>query len=427
MSDRLSISAPEAPDAHATWILKPSEITGAAQVVRVPRAAARTSVGARVFVLGFALAVLASPGAAFADEIWTITPSLQLGENYTDNVFGTAHNRESDFITQITPGIGLSYATPTLKLSASYSVTGELYADHSDLDNFGDNQNGALALEYQPEERLRLRLAGYYARTNNPTTFTLPAAAPAGTVVVPTVETARLQTEQFTLSAGGDYRFTPRLSGRAGYVFEYLQQEGTDNSLSNTGTLGADYQLTQQDAGFTTVSVSAFDSTDSATSVSLLLGWRRQWSADLTTSVAAGPRVTDGTWAGAAQASATYQAAREWSATLLYSLGTGLAAGTTGAQNVSSLSATVAYQPTRELRFSASGGWTRTSPLDGGPGEQTTDAFFASVSASYQLTTWLTLSLTYQYSLGEDSNGDSIPTNQVILALTAAYPWILGR
>jgi len=378
--------------------------------------------GSHALGAALGLALLTSPGAAAAQGPWTFTPSLRVAEEYTDNVFGTADDRRSDFITQITPGIALSYEGRLFKASADYSATAELYADNSDLDNFGENQNGSLALDYRPDERLTLRLAGYYARTNDPSIFLVPTAAPAGAVVVPTVETTRRETSQVALTASGEYRFTPRLSGRASYAFSYLEQEGTDDGRSHTLSLGGDYELTRKDHGFSTVSVSALDSTDSDTSASLLLGWRRQWSADLTTSVAAGPRVTDGTWGGAADVSATYQAGRQWLATLAYSLGTGLAVGTTGAQNVSALTAAIAYQASRDLRFTAGGGWTRTWPLDGGPDEETTNAYGAGVSASYQLTTWLALTLTYRFSLEDQNGGDSIPTNQVTLGLTAAYP-----
>ena len=249
-----------------------------------------------------------------------------------------------------------------------------------------------------------------------------PADAPPGTVVVPTVETTRRETRVFTLSAAGDYRFTPRLTGRAGYEFSYLEQEGSDNGRSNTGSLGGDYQLTRQDVGFSTLSVKALNSTESDTSAALLLGWRRQWSADLTTSVAVGPRITDGTWGGAADAWATYQAGREWSFTLAYSLGTGLAVGTTGAQTVSALTAAIGYQASRNLQFAAHGAWILTSPLDGGPDEETTNAYGAGVSAFYRLTTWLTLTLSYRFSLEDQSRGDSILTNEVTLGLTAGYP-----
>src|SRR5262245_45463030 len=104
-----------------------------------PRRVASSAVRA---VLG--LSILVAPGTALGQELWIFTPSLTVDEKYTDNVFGTPHDRQSDFITQITPAIVLFYDTRLLKISLSYAITGEIYADHSDLDNFGDNQNGLL-------------------------------------------------------------------------------------------------------------------------------------------------------------------------------------------------------------------------------------------------------------------------------------------
>src|SRR6185436_19712298 len=115
----------------------------------------------RVLGAALGLSLLAGPNVALAQGPWTFTPSLRVAEEYTDNVFGTANDRQSDFITQITPGVALFFESRLFKASADYSATAELYADHSDLDNFGENQNGSLALDYRPDERLTLRLTGY--------------------------------------------------------------------------------------------------------------------------------------------------------------------------------------------------------------------------------------------------------------------------
>jgi hypothetical protein len=393
----------------------------AAGVARRSGALARRA-GRHALAAGLGLAVLAAPGLAPAQELWTFTPSLKVAEEYTDNVFGTAHDRQSDFITKITPGIALLYDARTLKLGLDYFATLELYADNSNLDNFGENQRGSVRFEYRPEERLGFHLTGYYARTNDPSTFLVPTTAPPpGATVVPTVETTRSETTQVTLAAGVDYQFTPRLTGRAGYDFIFLHQEGTDDGYTNTGTVGASYQLSSQDNAFTTLSGSVLDSTDTVTSASLLLGWGRRWTELFTTSIALGPRVTDGSWGGAANASAVYQAGHQWSFALAYSLGTALAAGTTGAQNVSALYGTIAYQATRDLGFTANGGWTRTWALDGDSGE-TENTYGAGLTASYRLTAWLALTLSYRFAIEDPDQGDSIRTNTVILGLTAAYP-----
>jgi hypothetical protein len=170
-----------------------------------------------------------------------------------------------------------------------------------------------------------------------------------------------------------------------------------------------------------------FNSDETDTSLTLLLGWRSQWTPDLITSVALGPRVTNEGWGGAAEALATYQFSQEWSATLAYSLGSGLAVGTTGAQTVSALSAAIGYQASRDLGFNAFGSWSATWPLAGGPNGQATNTYGAGLSASYQLARWLALTLSYRFSLEDSESGDAIPTNQVLLGLTASYPWKIPR
>ena len=355
------------------------------------------------------------------------TPSLTLAERYDDNIFGTAHDRQSDFVTQITPGVGLSYEGETVNLGASLSATGEIYADESDLDNFGENRNGAFTLGYRPDERLTLRLAGQYARTNDPSSFVTsglaPVAAPLGAPFVPTVEIARREASQYTLTAAGEYRLDPRWTARAGYAFALVDEKGGTDSRSHTGSAGTSYELTRSDRLFLDARVSYFDSTESDTAVTGLLGWARQWTPDLRTSLAAGPRVTDGEWGGAAEASLAYQPVRDWSATLAYSLGTGLAVGDEGAQNVSALSAGVAYQATRELWFTVGGSWTRTWALGDDPDEGASNTYGGRASVSYRFTTWLVGTLAYHLSYERPSQGDTIRNQEVILGLTLAYPF----
>lgn len=370
--------------------------------------------------------LLGNPDPADAQGRWTFTPSLTLEERYDDNVFGTAQDRQSDFITRLTPGLALSYEGDTVRLGASLSATGELYADNSDLDNFGENRNAAFTLGYRPNERFTLALAGQYARTNDPSSFVtgpVPVTAPLGAPFVPTVELARQETSQYSLTATGEYRLDPRWTARAGYAFALVDEKNGTDSRSHTGSAGTSYELTRSDQLLLDARVTYFDATESDTSVTGLLGWARQWTPDLRTSLAAGPRVTDEEWRGAAEASLGYQPARDWSATLAYSLGTGLAVGEDGAQNVSALSAGVGYQATRELRFAVGGSWTRTWALGNDPDEGASNTYGAGASASYQFTTWLSATLAYQLSYERLAQGDAIRQQQVTLGLTFAYPF----
>ncbi len=388
-------------------------------------------------VLG-ALLLLAGPRPAAAQGRWVFTPSLSLAELYDDNIFGTG-GKTDDFITQITPGLALAYEGDWLTLRASVSATGEIYAENSELDNFGENRDGVFTLGYRPDERLTLRLAGRYARTNDPSTFVILAAPVVPTVVagtsaaptadaavVPTVGITRRETSQYTFLAGGDYRLDPRWSLTAGYAFALVDEEEGTDSRSHTGSAGTRYELTRFDQLSLDGRVAYFDGEDDTdTAVTGLLGWNRQWAPDLRTRLGAGPRVTDGVWGGAADASLTYLPARAWSVVLSYSLGTGLAVGEEGAQNVSALGASVGYQATRDLRFGVGGSWVRTWAIDdggGAPGDETENTYGLSAFAAYQLTTWLSAQLSYRFTVEEPAPDDGTH-HQVLLGLVFAYPF----
>jgi hypothetical protein len=88
--------------------------------------------------------------AAFASQF-----SLGVGEQYNDNIF-FAKAKEHDFITTFIPTLSFFYAPPgEVAPTGSLSITpnGQIYARHSELNNFGDNisVNGTYAYRYSPK------------------------------------------------------------------------------------------------------------------------------------------------------------------------------------------------------------------------------------------------------------------------------------
>jgi len=117
----------------------------------------------RIFLcaLLFALLVPGSALAAFASKF-----SLLTGEEYSDNIF-FSKNKDHDFATLFIPRLSFFYApegqvAPTGILEVS--PRGEIYARHSDLNNFGDNVsvNGAYTYNYSP--RLSFGLSDSFRR-----------------------------------------------------------------------------------------------------------------------------------------------------------------------------------------------------------------------------------------------------------------------
>ncbi len=178
---------------------------------------------------------------------WTLTPSLEVAERFDDNIFLTARDRVSDFITELTPGLAVEYQSPRFNVLASYSVSAQYYAETTDLNNFGDNQQGLLTLSYRASPTLSLAVNSYYVR---PTTRRRSSVGrpPETVVVLPTSESERTLSQQYTLSASARYQFDARTSGTATYAFGLTDQEDTPTSYSNSGGLGVFYELTSLDS-----------------------------------------------------------------------------------------------------------------------------------------------------------------------------------
>jgi uncharacterized protein (PEP-CTERM system associated) len=97
----------------------------------------------------FALALALSAPTAYAAD-WTMTPRLDLRETYTDNVtLAPSGSRQSDFVTEISPGVSLSGTGGRLKVNANYSLQNLIYARDSSRNTlnhqFGGNANAELA------------------------------------------------------------------------------------------------------------------------------------------------------------------------------------------------------------------------------------------------------------------------------------------
>jgi len=82
-----------------------------------------------------AAAMLWLPQPVDASE-WTVKPSLSLTENYSDNIrHAPRGNEQSDWITQISPGLNLTGAGPKLTFSTVYQMQNLFYAKNRQSDS----------------------------------------------------------------------------------------------------------------------------------------------------------------------------------------------------------------------------------------------------------------------------------------------------
>ena len=95
----------------------------------------------------FCISMLFSTSVVAASG-WTITPSVDITETYTDNVrLSNAADTAGDFVTDINPGIAIERKGKRLQLNAEYGIQALFYADDSDRDEIYNNLRAALASE----------------------------------------------------------------------------------------------------------------------------------------------------------------------------------------------------------------------------------------------------------------------------------------
>jgi uncharacterized protein (PEP-CTERM system associated) len=85
-----------------------------------------------------ALGLLAASGPALAAD-WRVTPSIALTEQFTDNARSTSENRDSDFITTVSPGISATGIGARMSLDFDYTFNYDKYLHNTDLDGYRHN------------------------------------------------------------------------------------------------------------------------------------------------------------------------------------------------------------------------------------------------------------------------------------------------
>jgi hypothetical protein len=207
----------------------------------------------------------------------TLRPSIAVSEEFNDNVRLDNRARQWDFITRVSPGITLTVNRPSYQLTAGYTLSGEVYANESELNDAFKNQTFVANALYRGIRGLTLTAADSFAlnRSTNQVasqgfatgqqetwnnaftpglawemtprtslnlsgTFGVQRFLDAGTAATPGFDS-----NTYGLQTTVTHTLTPRLSGSVGYGFTYLDFLGEeDNSRTHTPTLGVTYVLT---------------------------------------------------------------------------------------------------------------------------------------------------------------------------------------
>jgi len=203
-----------------------------------------------------------------------VTPSLAITEQFNDNVFQTHSNKQSDFITQFTPGVLLQAQQPGFQLLSNFNFTAQIYAKNTELDSAANQLYFLTSVFYQATQRVTLSLTENltYSRNSNLAAISGVSSgreASWSNVLAPAVAvqlTPRTNwrtsgayvlerfgsgggrgsqsSNTYRIGTGFDHTLTPRLTLTAGYDFAYLDIEHEPTAFNHSLLVGGTYQLT---------------------------------------------------------------------------------------------------------------------------------------------------------------------------------------
>jgi len=363
----------------------------------------------------------------------TLTPSITIAEEFNDNVFSDNQNKRSDFITQISPGLALAMQQPGFTLTASYAVTGEIYAKESQLNDFASSHRFLAGMTYQATPRLGLNVGnGFtYSQYSN-------AASVSG------VSTGRQTSFSNVLSAGLSFQATQRLTWDVSGAYTIQRFDASDDrdGQPRDGAGSQDSDTYQIGTGISYAVTPRLDvigrydfqffniDGEPSTTHTPRVGASYQFSPTLTASIFAGPSflVSDGDIEVSPAVSASIAKTTSWGVlSAFYDRSFGTAGGFGGPSDSQTFGGTVAVTKyLRGLFVSFTPRYTMTK--NEGTSESKTDvnALSLTLTASYQLARYVALVATYSFfhqtTSGDDQGSSDVDQNRISVGLRFAYP-----
>lgn len=103
------------------------------------------------------------PSICFAERQSILTPSISASEKYTDNLFLSEDDTESEWITTISPGIRYNLLGKTSEVNLSYTPTFVYYDEHTDFNTI--RHNASIAGRIQVAKYTELTVSDAFMRT----------------------------------------------------------------------------------------------------------------------------------------------------------------------------------------------------------------------------------------------------------------------
>jgi len=170
---------------------------------------------------------------ARADMVYTVQPSLTVSQEYTDNLFQTDDEEESEWITVVSPRLDLSLIGKDLQVELGYAPGFSFYNDNSEFDSV--RHSGNLSIRKDLSRHLRLTVTDVLTRTEEPYTrgeLTLREGETLEEMIDYTVRQSREPRLTNTARTRLEYEFGPKSRAYAGYSYGIVEDDNPEESDS---------------------------------------------------------------------------------------------------------------------------------------------------------------------------------------------------
>jgi hypothetical protein len=177
----------------------------------------------------------------------TLAPRITIGEEYTDNLNQTPFDRESAFITSVSPGLTYTLSGHNATMSLSYDPTFSYYATSDAY--FGTQHNVDLTAWDRLSRHSRIELSESFLYTYDPSPYRELSYERTDEPPAPVDYTVRQSTEPYytnTTRARYRYDFGPSDFLSLEYVYSFLNNDDptVEDNTRQEPSLGITYWLT---------------------------------------------------------------------------------------------------------------------------------------------------------------------------------------
>jgi len=350
---------------------------------------------------------------------YTADVSLSLSEQYNDNIF-LSRDRVSDFITFITPSIGLSIKSLNSELKLGYSPSFSFYSSHADLNDTAHNFTADGNFTFS--KRLNLVLKDTFVKSSEISDIrAIPDLGPI---------TGRIERRLHTFSSNISYKLRDNLTSTLGVSYYDTDYKGAGlfEVKTYSGNMGITYIQSKRTTFIANARYIKYDyrPLSDAIGQEYSLGITHMLTPTLTIGLTGGAIVTkvedidksDIGFSGGADLTKTFakgEAALSYRQTVIPGIEYGVPLKT---QTINFRSS---RRMTDKLTASASASYSNFKSIE--TDDFDTDDLLFKVDLTYSLRPWAGLSLSYSYVNSNDKviDANDYYNNIIFLSLKLSY------